>query len=89
MKFNWFGLLVNLIVGFVIYGGILLFFGSGILTYIFLTVCVACNILMLVVTTLQDKGYLYREKDYGYRKEQSEFTDDDFVSCKIGEWVSR
>jgi hypothetical protein len=89
MKFNWFGLLINLIVGFVIYGGILLFFGSGILTYIFLTICISCNILMLIVTTLQDKGYLYKEKDYGYRQEQQEITDDDVMMIKIGEWVSR
>ena len=63
MKFNWFGLLLNLIVGFVIYGGILLFFGSGILTYIFLTICISCNLLMLIVNTLQDKGYLYRKQE--------------------------
>jgi hypothetical protein len=44
---------------------------------------------MLIVTTLQDKGYLYRKQDYGYRQEQSEFTDDDFISCKVGEWVNK
>ena len=89
MKFNWFGLLLNLIVGFVIYDGILLFFGSGILTYIFLTICISCNLLMLIVTTLQDKGYLYKEKDYGYRQEQQEITDEDVMMIKIGEWVNK
>jgi hypothetical protein len=89
MKFNWFGLLLNLIVGFVIYGGILLLFGSGILTYVILTICISCNILMLIVTTLQDKGYLYKEKDYGYRQEQREITDEDVMMIKIGEWVNK
>lgn len=44
---------------------------------------------MLIVTTLQDKGYLYKEKDYGYRQEQQEITDEDVMMIKIGEWVNK
>ena len=44
---------------------------------------------MLIVTTLQDKGYLYKEKDYGYRQEQKEITDEDVMMIKIGEWVNK
>ena len=78
---NWWGLFLNICIGFAVACLILLFYGGdgyGLIALMF-GVCIVAEIINIYNTFYSPPPI----KEDG----ESEFTGDDFINCKVGEWL--
>ena len=79
----WYGIISHIFIYLAVCCGCILFLdGVGIFISILLTLYYICAIINLIIE--------WREgEDLSVTDNTEEFTDEDFMHCKIGEWVSR
>lgn len=79
----WYGYVILIVIfGIAILGAYLIF---GIIGFWVGLITAILNIIYAIVWDVQTKqsGLCIQSKDESY------FTDEDFINCKVGEWVSR
>lgn len=79
----WCGIISHIFIYLTVCCGCILFLdGVGIFISISLTLYYICAIINLIIEWK-------KEKDSYVTDDTDKFTDEDFIYCKIGEWISR
>lgn len=79
----WYGIISHIFIYLAVCCGCILFLdGVGIFISILLTLYYICAIINLIIEWGE-------EEDSYVADDTDKFTDEDFMHCKIGEWVSR
>lgn len=90
---NWWSLVLNIFIGAVFYGFILLICGANLGTYIFIGFCLTCNFAQLTLTILNDIAERMTNrtatKPQPPQPAKEENLGEDFIAYKVGEWITK
>ena len=90
---SWGSLVLNIFIGAVFYGFILLICGANLGNYIFIGFCLTCNFAQLTLTIINDVAARMvnrtATKPQPPQPQKEENLDEDFIAYKVGEWITK